>query len=196
MHQKTLIALTAAFALGACARGTQVTSGGDVTAATPVTRNWLPPGTTMTARLNQNVSTSSHEGDAFTATIAQNVYAQDGSVAVPAGAVVRGHVTGVHNASLPTDQSVIRLDFDELQMNGRTYPFDASISNVDVENQSTGGINKNTGRDAATGAAAGAVLGAVIGGGDLSKIITGGLLGAAAGTVVSMGMGGGAVGAT
>jgi hypothetical protein len=191
MYRKTLIMAVSACALGACATGTKVSSGGEVAPATPVTRDYLPPGTTMTARLDQSISTSNHEGDAFAATVTNAVYAQDGTVAIPAGAMLRGHVTGIHTSNLPTDQNVIRLDFDELRMNGRSYPFSASISNVDVQNQGTGGIGSNTARDAATGAAAGAVLGAVLSGGELSKIITGGLLGAAAGTVISMGTGGG-----
>jgi hypothetical protein len=118
------------------------------------------------------------------------VTAQNGSVAVPAGATIAGHVTGLHNPSIPGEQAVIRLDFDHLTMNGRQYPFNGSISNVSVHSQSTGANSSSTTRGAVTGAAAGAVLGAVLGGADLGKILTGGLLGAAAGTVISLGTGG------
>lgn len=194
MYRNTLTTLACAALLAACASGTQVSAGGEVAPATPANRNWLPAGTTMSARLDQSISTSSHEGDAFSATVASNVYAQDGSVAIPAGAVLRGHVTGIHSASLPTDQNVIRLNFEQLDMNGRSYPFSGSISDVSVENGKGG--TSSTVRNATTGAAAGAVLGAVLSGGDLSKIITGGLLGAAAGTVISMGQGGGSAAAT
>ena len=97
-----------------------------------------------------------------------------------------GHVTGLHSGSVVGDQSVIRLDFDRLDMNGRSYPFDASVANVRAKNV----VNKNGAtKGAVTGAAAGAVLGAIISGGELSKIITGGLLGAATGTVISLGTG-------
>jgi hypothetical protein len=183
----TMLGLAALCAAGACASGTQVTSGGDVASVTPANRNYLPVGTTMSVRLDQSISTASHEGDSFSGTVVSPVYAQDGSIAVPTGATLFGHVTGVHTASLPTDQNVIRLNFDELRLNGRAYPFSGAISNVAVQN-ANGGSN-NTARDAVTGAAAGAVLGAVLSGGELSKIITGGLLGAAAGTVISMGTG-------
>jgi hypothetical protein len=187
---KRAIALTLATicAAGACARGPQVGAAGDVAPATPVNRNVLPVGTTMTARFDQSISTSNREGDQFTATVVDPVYAQNGAVAIPAGAVLSGRVTGVHSGSVVGDQSVIRLDFDELRMNGRTYPFEGSISNVTV-NQSNG--RSSTAKDATVGAAAGAVLGAVLSGGELSKVLTGGLLGAAAGTVISMGNGGG-----
>jgi hypothetical protein len=185
MYGKSFLVLASAAAFAACASGTQVSSGGEVAAATPANANWLPAGTTMNARFDQSISTASHEGDAFSATVTDNVYAQNGAIAVPAGAVLRGHITGVHSGTLPTDQNVIRLNFETLDMNGRSYPFSASISNVNVQNSSN-----NTVRNATTGAAAGAVLGAVLSGGELSKIVTGGLLGAAAGTVISMGQGG------
>ncbi len=187
MYQKILMAIVMAGTLGACASGTQVSSGGEVAAVTPATRNYLPPGTSMIAQLDRSVSTSSHDGDGFTATVTDNVYADDGTVAIPAGAVVRGHVTGAHTAKIPGEQNVIRLDFDNLAMRGRTYPFNGSISNVDVKGG--GGTSSHVGRNAAIGGAAGAVLGGILSGGEVSKMITGGLLGAAAGTVISLGTG-------
>lgn len=187
MYQKMLMTICAAGALAACASGTQVTSGGEVAAVTPATRNYLPPGTSMVARLDQSVSTASHDGDSFRATVADNVYASDGTIAIPAGAVLQGRVTGAHTAKIPGEQNVIRLDFDDLYMRGRSYPFSGSISNVDV--QGGGGVSSHTGRNAAIGGAAGAVLGGILSGGEVSKMIAGGLLGAAAGTVISMGTG-------
>lgn len=196
MYRTAVVTMTMAgmLGLGACASGTQVQAGGEVAPATPANSNWLPAGTTMNARFDQSITTQSHDGDAFSATVTDNVYAQNGAIAVPAGAVLRGHVTGVHTATLPTDQNVIRLNFEEIDMNGRSYPFSASISNVGVQNGRS--ASGSTARDAATGAAAGAVLGAVLSGGELSRILTGGLLGAAAGTVISMGQGGGTSPAT
>jgi hypothetical protein len=152
--------------------------------------NYLPSGTTMSARLNQSLGTSmSHEGDQFTAIVVSPVVAQNGEVAVPAGATVYGHVTGVHTSAIPTQESVIRLDFDQIALNGTTYPFQASVSNVNVQNQPANATTGSVTKGAVTGAAAGAVLGAVISGGELSRIVTGGLLGAAAGTVISLGTG-------
>jgi hypothetical protein len=184
------IAMTAALVTAACARGTQVQAAGDVAPMTPSSSDYLPAGTTMTARLDQSLGTaSSHEGDGFTLSVIAPVIAQDGSVAVPAGSTISGHVTGLHSATIPGQQSVIRLNFDDVRINGRTYPFTGSVENVTVENQSTNPTASSTTRSAVTGAAAGAVLGAIIGGLDLSKILEGGLLGAAAGTVISLGTG-------
>lgn len=184
MHRNLIAILTAAAALGACATGTHVAAGGDVAATTPSTGSYLPAGTTMIARFDQAISTSNHEGDAFSATVTDNVYATNGAIAVPMGAVLRGHVTGVHSGNI-ADQNVIRLNFETMNMRGQSYPFSGSVSNVTVKN----GASNSTVRDAATGAVAGAVLGAVLSGAELSKIVTGGLLGAAAGTVISLGTG-------
>ena len=184
MYRSTIAILATAAALGACATGTKVSAGGDVAPTTPANARYLPVGTTMNARFNQEISTKNDEGDAFSATVTDNVMAKNGAIAVPAGAMLRGHVTGVHSGNLK-DQNVIRLNFEKLEMGGRTYPFNGSISNVTVKT----GTTSSLGRSAATGAVAGGVLGAVLSGAELSKIITGGVLGAAAGTVISLGMG-------
>jgi len=185
---KTIALVLSAAALAACASTANVaSSSGEVGSVTPVNAATLPIGGSFQATLNQSIgTTSSHVGDQFTATVSSPLIASNGETVVPAGATVTGHVTGLHSGSVVGEQSVIRLDFDRLDMNGRSYPFDASVSNVRAKNQ----VNKNGAtKGAVTGAAAGAVLGAIISGGELSKIITGGLLGAAAGTVISLGMG-------
>lgn len=191
MRSKVALTFSGLIALSACARNARVESSGEVAPATGASRSSLPSGTSMNVKLNESLGTlSSHEGDRFTATVADPVSAQGGLTAVPAGATVFGHVSGLHVANLPTEQAVIRLAFDSLTFYGRSYPFDASISSVRVENEPTVATAGSTVRGAATGAAAGAVLGAIISGGELGKIISGGLLGAAAGTVISLGVGG------
>lgn len=177
-------------AAGACYRTPQVeTSSGEVVSTMPATANRIPVGTMMNARLNQTLGTRSNRvGDRFTATITEPVLTRNDEIVVPSGATVTGHVTGLHEATIDGSGAVIRLAFDDLMIDGRRYPFDAAISSVDASGQSTGSTS-STVRSAATGAAAGAVLGAIISGGDLDKIITGGLLGAAAGTVISLGRG-------
>ncbi|HMA23055.1 MAG: hypothetical protein ACM37U_07295 [Gemmatimonas sp.] len=191
MSRQWVLAVGGLIAIAACAQNARVESSGEVAPATPVNSNSVPSGTAMHVKLNESLGTmSSHEGDHFSATLSDPVMAQSGTTVVPAGAVVYGRVTGIHSPTLPTEQAVIRLAFDSLNFNGRSYPFDASISSVNVQNQATNPTTGTTVRGAVTGAAAGAVLGAIISGGDLGKIISGGLLGAAAGTVISLGMGG------
>jgi hypothetical protein len=189
-HPATLVA-AAALLVSACAQPARIetTSGGDVVTSAPANANTLPAGATMTARLDQSLGTKSNKvGDRFTATTTEAVTAQNGQTVIPAGAKVYGHVTGLHSPTVTGEQAVIRLDFDSLAVSGRSYPFKASINSVAPAGRTTGSTEATV-RSAAVGGAAGAVLGAVISGGDLDKIVAGGLLGAAAGTVISLGRG-------
>ena len=191
MIRTMALLVAAAVAAAGCATTPQVQAGGEVAPATPSNGTFLPVGTTMDARLNQSLAaTTTREGDQFTATVVDPVVAQDGETAIPAGAMLTGHVTGIHSGTIPGDQSVVRVDFDNLSFNGRSYPFSGSVASVNVVNPPKS-ASSSVVKGAVTGAAAGAVLGAIISGGDLSKIVTGGLLGAAAGTVISLGTSGG-----
>ena len=190
-QHRTLVISLSALALYGCTQPARIetSSGGEVVSSTPANANTLLAGTTMTARLDQSLGTkSSKVGDQFTATTTQAVVAQNGQTVVPSGATVYGHVTGLHSPTVTGEQAVIRLDFDSIAVSGRRYPFKANVSAVGVAGKTTGSTS-TTVKTAATGAAAGAVLGGVLSGGDLDKIIAGGLLGAAAGTVISLGRG-------
>jgi hypothetical protein len=190
MTRQLIGTLAAVFAASACAGSTRVESAGEVAPATPITGAVLPAGTSMNVKLNESVGTvSSHEGDQFTASVVDNVRAENGANAVPAGSVLFGRVTGLHQSVAPGERAVIRLAFDSIRVRDRSYPFDGSISNVSVSTEQTNPTSASTAKEAAVGAVAGAALGAIIGGAELSKIVTGGLLGAAAGTVISLGTG-------
>ncbi|HEV8449535.1 MAG TPA: hypothetical protein VGQ44_22120 [Gemmatimonadaceae bacterium] len=190
MTRHIAITLAAALVAGACASGTRVESAGEIAPATPMNGAVLPSGTTMRVRLNESVGTrSSHEGDQFSATVTEAVRASNGVDAVPVGSMLFGHVTGLHSANLPGEQSVIRLAFDSVRIRGTSYPFDGQIADVKVSSEQTDPTKASVAKEAGVGAIAGAALGAIIGGAELSKIITGGLLGAAAGTVISLGTG-------
>src|SRR5579872_4798261 len=128
MNRQLALAVGGLLAVAGCAHNTQVASG-TLAPVTPASNNWLPAGAVIDTRLNQTIGTKqSHEGEAISATVVNPLIAQDGSVAIPAGAVLRGTITGLHHASFPTDQGVIRVNFDQLQMNGRDYPFRGTIS--------------------------------------------------------------------
>jgi len=188
MIKHTLIAAATAASLVACASGTKVSSaGGELAGVTPMSSDFIPRGTTVSARFDQSISTRSNEGDQFTATVTNDLLAQDGSVAIPAGAQFSGTVTGVHAAKFPGEKQAIRLNIDQLHMNGATYPFNGNISDVKVMNAKN--ASNKTLLHSAIGAAAGAGLGAIITGGDAAGWITGGLLGAGAGALISMGNG-------
>jgi len=148
----------------------------------------VPAGTTMEVELEQTLSTRSNEvGDRFTATVKEPVRTADGNILVPEDAVVHGVITGLDDSDDAGDQAAIRLNFDRITINGRSYPFSADITATDVDIDDLARIG-DVQRKAGIGAAAGAVLGAVIGG-DLKDILIGGVLGAGVGTIISLGMG-------
>lgn len=190
MNRQLALAVGGLLAVAAgCAHNTQVASG-TLAPAVPATNRFLPAGSLIDARLNQTIGTkSSREGDAVSATVVDPLIAQNGTTAIPAGAVLTGTVTGLHHASFPTDQGVIRVNFTTLRMDGRDYPFAGSIASVNVENRGNSLTSAATSRAAVTGAVAGAALGTIFTGGALSGLVTGGLLGAGAGTAVSLGVG-------
>lgn len=189
MQNKTwrIGALCAAVACGtiACARGVRVESeSSGAIAVTPANTRMLPAGVDMLLGLDQAVGTkNSRVGQEFSATLQDDVRAQNGRVVVPEGAKVYGHVTAIHEGNIDKP-AAIRLDFDRLAFNGRSYPFEASIVATDHRTSRASRIN---GRDVAVGALAGGVLGAIIGEADLAGILGGAALGAAAGTVISLG---------
>jgi hypothetical protein len=173
-----------------CARQASVESTGDVAiSASPTDARSLPSGTTIDVRLDQEIGTkSSKVGDTFTATVQNAVMASNGATAVPAGSKVHGKVTGLDNSDRVGDQAAIRIDFERIVVNGTSSPFYAKVAATNLDTRGADTRNETL-RKAGIGAAAGAVLGAVVSGGDLDKILLGGVLGAAAGTVISLGMG-------
>lgn len=171
-------------------RGTTVESGGDVsssTVVTPTNNRTIPAGARLTTTLDQTLGTDvSKAGQVFTATVSQELRASDGTLVVPAGAKIEGRVTALDDSDNATEPALIRLAFDRIRFNGRSYPFSANIvqsSPVQTTERSSAEQTKRI----VIGGAIGAALGGILSGGDLDKIIIGGSLGAAAGTIVSLG---------
>jgi len=191
--QVPILALVATAALG-CARAATVESEstgtvGPVmsTGVTPVNARTLPAGVDLELTLDQAIGTkNSRVGQEFSATVRNTVYAQNGRVVVPEGAKVYGRVTGLDDSDHPGEAAAIRLDFERIVLNGRSYPFEARITATNLETSRDRNVS---GRDVAVGAAAGAVLGAIVGEGDLRKVLGGAAIGAAAGTVIALGVG-------
>ena len=185
----SVLALAALGATAACARTTSVESTGEVATATPVSANSLPTGAVVTVALDQAVGTkTSKVGDTFSATVVDAIVASNGQTVVPAGSKVYGKVTGLQDSDNVGQKAAIRLDFERININGVERPFEANITQTNLQTQNDESRNETL-KKAGIGAAAGAVLGAVIGGGDISKILGGAAIGAAAGTVISLGGG-------
>lgn len=146
----------------------------------------VPSGTTLALVMNQELSTrSATSGQSFTARLADAVYAADGTTLIPAGASVRGRVTGAHTSERAGQEASISLAFESVSFEGRSYSIDATVVDVPVRR-----VTRDSKREQAAkigaGAAAGAVLGQVIGK-NTKSTVAGAAIGAAAGTAVAMG---------
>ncbi len=180
-------ALVLPLVLGAC-RSVEVQSGPPTGAqpAPPPTADAIPAGTLLRAELNQPIGTERNRvGDRFTATVTRPLVAQNGQTVVPEGALIHGVVTGLDDSDHLGDQAAIRVDFERITFQGRSYPFEAEVVDTDVRLRRDGDAAVS---GAVTGAVVGAALGAIIGG-DLRDILIGGALGAGAGTIISLGIG-------
>ena len=175
---------------GTMNRSTTVESTGDVATGAvvmPANNRTIPAGARLTASLDQTLGTKvSKAGDFFSATTTSALYASDGSVVVPSGAKIEGHVTALDDSDNATEPALIRLAFDRIRFNGTTYPFAASIVQSQPVNTSESTASDKK-KQIIIGGAVGAAIGGLLSGGDLDKIVIGGALGAAAGSIVSLG---------
>lgn len=132
----------------------------------------VPAGTTLTLRLEDTLS--SHEtpvGASFTGQVVQEV-SVDGRLAVPAGSIVRGHVTEAHAAEKIGGRARLSLAFDELETpEGEAVPISARLAQKG---------KSEVGKDAAI------IGGSTIGGAILGEAIDegeGGIVGAVVGGI-------------
>jgi hypothetical protein len=154
--------------------------------------NELPAGALLRAQLVGPLSTkTSPVGTLFAASLSQEVLHR-GRVILPAGSLIRGHVTAVHSGQRLTGGASIRLQPEDVLLpDGTTFKLAASV--IDLDNASNskvtneGAIVRNEHPKttlaiigATTGAAA--IAGAAIGGGVGAAIGAG--IGAGAGTIV------------
>ncbi len=170
MYQKMLIVVAAATSVAASAYGQNGGSAaGDIPGVMPATASFLPPGTTIKATIDENLSTANHEGEGVNLTVSENVMARDGSVAIPAGTMLQGRLTGVHNAMAAGEPNVVRVDFNDLVLKGQHYPFTGYVMSVMPKNPPAGSPTGN-----------------IVSAADASQLVSSGKLGAGAGTVIMM----------
>jgi hypothetical protein len=184
LRQVGALSLLALSALG-CAREVRVESvstGALAPVVMPVTSRMLPTGTDLYIELDHRIGTrESRVGDMFSATVRNPVYAQNGARVVPTGAKVYGRVATLDDSDYPGEVVRVGLDFNRLVFGGRSYPFDAVISQTAIEtSQERRGLSE---RVILIAAAIGGVLGAVITGGDIAGIVGGAAIGGATGAV-------------
>ena len=144
-------------------------------------------GTTIAMTSGARVCTNTHKpGDRFTATVTNAVQGSNGAV-IPAGATAVVQVTSVERSENANDPARLGLVVQSVRFNGKTYPIDASITNVATET-----ARESTKGDDAKKVIGGAIAGAVIGqilGKDTKSTVIGAATGAAAGTAIAMGTG-------
>jgi hypothetical protein len=144
-------------------------------------------GTTITLSSGSKVCTNTHKpGDRFTATVTSAVQGSNGAV-IPAGSKAVVQVTSVERSDNVNDPARIGLVVQSVQVGGKTYPIDATITNVatTTDRESTKGDDA---KKVIGGAVAGAIIGQILGK-DTKSTVIGAATGAAAGTAIAMGTG-------
>jgi len=141
-------------------------------------------GARITVTLDQTLSTEhAVVGDLFTGTI-QTPLTDDRTVIVPVGSRIRGTVTAVQKSGGAGKDAVLKINFEEIVVEGESYPIQATLLEANATLEGTRTTGERVGAGAA-GAGAGALIGAIIG--DGTGALIGAAAGAAAGTAISMG---------
>jgi hypothetical protein len=144
----------------------------------------LSAGTTFGIATSDTISTrTAKAGEAFYATVAQDVRDRSGHVVIPAGARVNGTIVEIAPAPNPSADGVMRLAVTSVTVRGVVYTVDGVVGDLETERHGRG----VEGADAAkvgAGAAAGAIAGRLLGKNKKGTII-GGVVGAAAGAGVA-----------
>ena len=123
-------------------------------------RGEIPSGQELDVRLDRQLSSDTAQvEDRFTATTVADLY-QGNDVLIPAGSSVRGVVSSVQNATHTQRKGILTVAFDQITVNGRTYPIHGTVTQA-LESE---GIKGEVGKIGA-GSAVGAILGGIIGGG-------------------------------
>ncbi len=131
----------------------------------------IPTGQEIDVRLQTELSSDTAQvEDRFEATTVVDLHEGD-RLLIPAGSVVRGVVSSVNRASRTDRKGSLTLSFDQVTVNGRTYPMRGTVTQA-LESE---GIRGEAGRIGA-GSAVGAIIGGIIGGvrGALLGVLIGG----------------------
>ena len=134
-------------------------------------RNEVPSGTEIDVRLERSLSSDTAQvEDRFTATTLADLY-QDERVLIPAGSTLRGIVNSVNKASRTERKGSLTVSFDQISIDGRSYPIHGTVTQA-LESE---GIKGEAGKIGA-GAGVGAIIGGILGGakGALLGILVGG----------------------
>jgi TolA-binding protein len=131
----------------------------------------VPSGTEIDVRLLNTLNSGTAQvEDRFEATTLVDLTINGGTL-IPAGSVMRGVVSSVEAATRTNRTAKMTVTFDQLTVNGRTYPVRATVTQA-LQGEGMKGEIGRTG----VGAGVGAVIGGLLGGfkGALAGILIGG----------------------
>jgi hypothetical protein len=134
-------------------------------------RSSIPAGQEIDVRLQAALSSDNAQvEDRFEATTAVDLY-RGNEVLIPAGSMLRGVVSSVNRASRTDRKGSLTVAFDQITVNGRSYPMRGTVTQA-LESE---GIRGEAGRIGA-GAGVGAIIGGIMGGvkGALLGVLIGG----------------------
>jgi TolA-binding protein len=131
----------------------------------------IPANTELDVRLSNILSSETAQvEDRFEATTAADLII-DGRTIVPAGSVMRGVVSSVQSAGRLKRKAEMTVTFDQLTVNGRSYPIRGTVTQA-IEGEGVKGDLPRAG----VGAGVGAIIGGILGGfkGAMAGILIGG----------------------
>src|SRR2546426_8048964 len=150
------------------------------------------PPTTLTAAAGTRVPfaasdtiTTRHAkaGDAFTASVSQDVKDAAGHVVIPAGSTVQGTIDAAEPRPNPNSPGKFVLSVHSVTVRGTSYPVEGSVVAMGTVQQGRG-VTKADAAKVGAGAAAGAIVGKLIGK-DGKGAVIGGIVGAGAGAAAA-----------
>jgi TolA-binding protein len=134
-------------------------------------RTEIPANTELDVRLSNILDSGTAQvEDRFEATTAADLII-DGRTLVPAGSVMRGVVSSVQSAGRLKRKAEMTVTFDQLTINGRSYPVRGTVTQA-IEGEGVKGDLPKAG----VGAGVGAIIGGILGGfkGAMAGILIGG----------------------
>ena len=150
------------------------------------------PPTTLTAAAGTRVPLAASDtittrhakaGDAFTASVSQEVKDAAGHVVIPAGSTVQGTIDAAEPRPNPNSPGKFVLSVHSVTVHGTSYPVEGSVVAMDTVQQGRG-VTKADAAKVGAGAAAGAIVGKLIGK-DGKGAVIGGIVGAGAGAAAA-----------
>jgi hypothetical protein len=140
--------------------GSNESARGRSTSEPATSRSTIPVGQEIDVRLQTELTSDTAQvEDRFEATTVVDLY-RGNDVLIPAGSVMRGIVSSVNRASRTDRKGSLTVAFDQVTVNGRSYPLRGTVTQA-LESE---GMKGEIGRIGA-GSAVGAIIGGILGGG-------------------------------